>query len=66
MELAVEGPIELIGPKIIPLRGGMSGTYVKTVGREGKATLTISNPQLGEVRVAFEVSVKTDSDMKNI
>ncbi len=35
------GPIELIGPKIASLSGGMGGTYVKTVGRTGKAKLTV-------------------------
>lgn len=55
LELSVEGPIELIGPKIVPLRGGMTGTYVKTIGETGNAMLNISNPQLGSVKIAFEV-----------
>ena len=55
LELAVEGPIELIGPRMVPLRGGMTGTYVKTTGKSGKGILTISNPQLGEVKIEFEV-----------
>ena len=54
-ELAVEGPIELIGPRMVPLRGGMTGTYVKTTGKSGKGILTISNSQLGEVKIEFEV-----------
>lgn len=55
LEVSVEGPIELIGPKIVPLRGGMTGTYVKTIGETGNAILNISNPQLGNVKIAFEV-----------
>lgn len=55
LELSVEGPIELIGPKIVPLRGGMTGTYVKTIGETGNAMLNISNPQLGSIKIAFEV-----------
>lgn len=55
LKLSVEGPIQLIGPDMVPLRGGMSGTYVKTTGEQGEAVLTISNPQLGEVKVKFEV-----------
>lgn len=55
LELSVEGPIELIGPRMVPLRGGMTGTYVKTIGEKGIGILTISNPQLGEVTVEFEV-----------
>ncbi|MFA7672808.1 MAG: glycoside hydrolase family 2 TIM barrel-domain containing protein [Clostridia bacterium] len=39
--LVTEGPIELIGPDTVPLRGGYSGTYIKTTGREGKARLKL-------------------------
>ena len=53
--LSTEGPIEIIGPKVISLRGGMSGVYVKTVGRRGFATLTLESPSLGEVKIAFEI-----------
>ena len=55
LEFSVEGPIEIIGPKITSMRGGMGGTYVKTTGESGKAILTISNPQLGDVKIEFEV-----------
>ena len=55
LKLSMEGPVQLIGPDIVPLRGGMAGTYVKTTGKSGEAVLTISNPQLGEVKVTFEV-----------
>ena len=39
--LSVEGPIELIGPSVIGMSGGMGGTYVKTTGGKGQAKLTI-------------------------
>ena len=55
LEFSVEGPIEIIGPKITSLRGGMGGTYVKTTGEGGKAILSISNPQLGNVKLEFDV-----------
>lgn len=34
VELITEGPIELIGPSITVLRGGMGGTYVRTTGSD--------------------------------
>ena len=40
--LRAKGPIEIIGPKTAMLRGGLGGTYVKTTGKTGKATLTLS------------------------
>ena len=37
----IEGPIELIGPKVGVFRGGMTGTYVKTTGHRGEASLKV-------------------------
>lgn len=51
-----EGPIEVVGPKIVSLKGGMCGTYIKTTGKEGKAALVIKNAQAKEVRIEFEVA----------
>ena len=56
--LSVEGPVEIIGPKVISLKGGMGGTYIKTKGEEEKATLIVSSQQAGEVKVEFDVSIE--------
>ena len=37
LKIVVTGPIEIIGPELINLRGGMGGTYIKTTGEEGVA-----------------------------
>ena len=50
------GPIEIIGPSVISLSGGMTGTYVKTVGKSGDATLTIRSQNMGEVNIHFTVN----------
>ena len=39
VRLSVEGPAHLIGPAVVPLRGGMAGTYLATEGVAGRATL---------------------------
>jgi beta-galactosidase len=54
--LKAEGPIELVGPSIISLKGGMGGTYVRTTGGAGAATLRIVNSQAEEVRIGFTVT----------
>lgn len=41
IEISVTGPIEIIGPKIISLQGGMGGTYIKTIGKAGEASVSI-------------------------
>lgn len=56
IKLTVEGPIELIGPDMISLRGGMSGFYVKTTGEKGKAKVTVSCPRVEDQTVEFEVN----------
>ena len=57
LKIGVEGPIELIGPDLVSLKGGMTGVYVRSTGTPGAATLTLSNPQLGEVKIPFAVKI---------
>ena len=42
VEITLEGAAEIIGPKTAMLRGGCGGTYIKTSGKSGKATLTLT------------------------
>ena len=55
LKLRAEGPIEIVGPDFIPLRGGMGGTYVRTVGKSGSAALYIEGAGLESVMIRFEV-----------
>ena len=49
------GPIEIVGPHTITAEGGMTGLYVRTTGRVGKASLRISAEQCPDVTVSFTV-----------
>jgi len=55
--LQAEGPIELIGPSVISLKGGMGGTYVRTTGGSGVATLTVTNSEGERIKVTFLVKL---------
>ncbi|MBQ9459754.1 MAG: glycoside hydrolase family 2 protein [Oscillospiraceae bacterium] len=55
VELSLEGDAALIGPKRAMLRGGLGGTYVKTLGRPGKAALTLSLEGAEPVRIGFTI-----------
>lgn len=57
VELAAEGPVELIGPHVISLAGGMGGTYIRTVGEPGNALLRIKTAQAAPVELTFTVTV---------
>lgn len=61
--LRTEGPVKLIGPSAISLKGGMGGTYLKTTGEEGKASLQIVSMQAGEARIDFDVHVNRSNQM---
>ena len=39
VQLRVDGPLKIIGPSVVPLRGGMAGTYLATTGEAGRAVL---------------------------
>ena len=36
----------LIGPEIISLKGGSGGCYVKTIGKAGKAALSVNDIEI--------------------
>ncbi len=56
VKLQLEGPAQLIGPDAVTAEGGMTGTYVRTVGQPGEAVLTISTAQTESVQVKFTVA----------
>ncbi len=56
VQLFVEPPtLELIGPDVITLHGGMGGTYVKTKGRSGAAVLMMKTAQAEAAEIRFQV-----------
>ena len=56
IKLTAEGPIEIIGPDIFSLRGGMAGFYVKTTGEKGGAKVKISCPRVEDQIIEFEIN----------
>ena len=56
IKVTAEGPIEIIGPDMFSLRGGMAGFYVKTTGEKGKANVKISCPRFEDKIIEFKIS----------
>ena len=50
--LKCSGPLVLIGPEIISLKGGSGGCYVKTCGSSGSAELCVN-----DIKIKFEINV---------
>ncbi|MBQ9066136.1 MAG: glycoside hydrolase family 2 protein [Clostridia bacterium] len=55
--LTVEGALELIGPSVVPLRGGFAGTYVKSTGTAGAGRLTIHCDRCEDLVIDYNSSV---------
>jgi beta-galactosidase len=56
IKLELSGDAELIGPDLITAEGGMCGTYIRTVGKAGKAELRISSNGLESVILTFNIN----------
>ena len=55
VKLTLEGVAELVGPDTVTAEGGMTGTYIRTIGQPGPATLTVSTNQTNSVTIEFIV-----------
>ena len=55
VQFAVEGSAALVGPQTAVAEGGMTGTYLRTVGTAGEAALTVSAPQTQPVVLRFTI-----------
>ncbi len=61
--LTVSGPLALIGPSVVSFKGGMCGTYVKTTGFAGRATLKIQaliGDKIAPITMDFDVQEYKD------
>ena len=58
---AAGGAAALVGPSIATAEGGMGGTYIRTIGQTGTASLTVAAPQCEPVTVTFSVTGKENT-----
>ena len=55
LSVTISGPVELIGSNAVPLRGGATGLYIKSMGEPGEASVTIACAGLDPVTIKLEV-----------
>lgn len=60
LRIETEGPIKIIGPKNAMLQGGMGGIYIRTIGKSGKALVTIFSENTKSMSV--ELTVEADKE----
>ena len=58
VQFKLEGNAELVGPGVVTAEGGMTGTYLRTVGVPGEARLTITTAQTDPVTILFKINVE--------
>lgn len=58
LKLSISGPFEIIGPDLVSLSGGQTGTYVKTTGKSGSGKLTVQTPEgdMCEIKFTSEIT----------
>ena len=54
VKLKASGDISIIGPDVVSFKGGMTGTYIKSEGKTGKGSLTVTSGKM-ETTVDFTV-----------
>ena len=54
----VSGPVQVVGPTVFGLKGGMAGTYIKTTGEAGRATVWIKLYGAKETTMEFTITRK--------
>lgn len=59
MNVAVDGPIEIIGPRCIALIGGARAFWIKTTGKAGIGIVTIKSEKFGDNKIVLEVNKST-------
>ena len=55
VRLTLTGDAQLVGPEVVTAEGGMTGTYIRTLGRAGQAKLAISTSQTDDVEILFQI-----------
>lgn len=55
IRFALAGDAAFIGPDIVTAEGGMCGTYVRTIGKDGEARLRISAHGLPDEEIRFTI-----------
>ncbi len=61
VSLSLTGPAVLIGPAVVPLRGGLGGTYIASTGETGTAVLTCTLADCAPVEVTINIQKRAHS-----
>ncbi len=60
VSFAVSGAAELVGPSVCTADGGMCGTYIRTSGASGTASLSVHTEQTEDIILKFNITVEEE------
>ncbi|MCM1148530.1 MAG: glycoside hydrolase family 2 protein [Butyricicoccus sp.] len=60
VSFTLSGDLELAGPTTATAEGGMCGTYVRTLGKTGAASLTVHTEQTEDVTIQFSIKIEEE------
>ena len=55
IHFSIEGDASLVGPDTAVAEGGMTGTYIRTIGKEGKAKLIVNAAGMESAVLEFDI-----------
>ena len=53
VEIAISGAARLIGPSLVPLRGGSTGFWIESTGAAGAITVNVTSPRFGTATISL-------------
>jgi beta-galactosidase len=56
VEIAVEGPASLVGPNLVPLRGGSTGFWLESTGTPGPITVRVTGQRFGTTTISLSAT----------
>lgn len=60
VRFTLSGAAALVGPATVTAEGGMCGTYVRTLGVPGTASLTVHTDQTEDITLHFTIQIKEE------
>ena len=61
LHLHITGEAELVGPTVVTAEGGMTGCLIRTVGKAGKAVLSVIGDRMAPLELRFTIRKKDDT-----
>jgi beta-galactosidase len=56
VEIDIAGAATLVGPRLVPLRGGATGFWLESTGTPGPITVKVTSPRFGTTTISLSAT----------